>query len=223
MRLRPRLAWLASAALAALTLAACGIDARSPLYRCEGPSDCASGRVCRDGWCVVAGDENPIDAGITPPPPDAAVVGEPDAASCPAPCTSCDQDTCTVDCSVGGSCPDLVVCPPDLACIVVCAGTDSCGAGVDCSAASSCDIGCTARDACSGAVVCGAGPCEVDCSQRQACTGGVDCSDSCSCETRCSGFMSCHVQPQCPFFFCSDGFDCSAVGPGCDQCAPAGA
>lgn len=210
---------LAAAALAAL--AACAIDSRSELYQCDALQDCSNGRVCRAGWCVVPGDDGPgRDAGVSIP--DAAGTGtdqEPDASTCPAACTSCDDGACQVDCRDNDSCRDLIVCPPDLPCTVICDGTDSCASGVDCSAASSCDVRCTSPRACSGRIECGDGSCEVTCDARDTCAGGIDCADSCSCETSCSGSRSCDVAPDCPLFFCSDGLDCDADDLECDLCA----
>jgi hypothetical protein len=205
----------AAAALAAL-LAACGIDSRSQDYECTQTADCTDGRVCRSGWCVVGSGGAGADAG-PPATPDAGN-SAPDASSCPAGCTRCEDDTCVVECIEDDSCGDPVVCPPGLPCLVVCEGIGSCAAGIDCSAAASCDLRCTSREACNGEIRCGEGRCSVTCSARDTCAGGVDCTDSCACETSCDGVQACALAPECPFPGCFDGDDCAADGLVCDFC-----
>jgi len=54
-------------------LTGCGFETRSDDYRCAGPDDCDDGRVCRDGWCVVAGglaDASDTDAPYERPDAD---------------------------------------------------------------------------------------------------------------------------------------------------------
>jgi len=219
--------------LAACCVGACGIEARSPLFQCDGPADCAEGRVCRDGWCVIGSAPEvdaggrPPDAGMEPKPdaslPDASIAdaAAPDASDCPAPCTRCENDRCFVDCDADGSCPDRVVCPPGLACTVACAGVSSCAAGVDCTASTDCAVTCTARDACAGGIACGPGACTVGCTARNTCAEGIDCANSCSCDTDCSGTGACDIEPACPpgsLFGCRSGVDCTTSGFGCDVC-----
>ena len=208
--------------LAALA-SACSIESRSQDYTCTTTSECADGRVCVQGWCVVGSPGGPSDGGpgaiadaAPPAPPDAGVT--PDASSCPPPCTSCEEGVCLVECLQSASCTERIVCPFDLACEVVCAGVGSCLSGIDCTASRSCDVSCTARSACFGSIECGAGPCRVECGSRETCATGIDCSDSCACETSCRGLDSCGAAPECPSDRCTDGIDCTAEGSDCDVC-----
>ena len=43
-------------ALLGLAVASCTVDRRTDELSCEGPADCADGRVCQAGWCVAVGD-----------------------------------------------------------------------------------------------------------------------------------------------------------------------
>lgn len=189
-----------AAALMLAILAGCSVDRRSSSYRCDVPSDCSGGRVCQQGWCVVAAG---VDAAVPP--------------ACPAVCTSCVGGTCVIDCQNAQDCPDTVVCPPDLNCDVTCTGNQRCADGVDCSAALDCSIACDGIGACAGGVTCGSGACDVNCTGQGACLSGVDCSASCACDTDCGSDVGCGT-PSCPGGGgqCERSGECSSAG--CDFC-----
>jgi len=71
--------WCALAVAAGI--ASCSISHKSDALACTKQSDCASGRQCINGYCVVTGE---TDA----PPGDGAI--HIDADLCPEQCTSCD-------------------------------------------------------------------------------------------------------------------------------------
>jgi hypothetical protein len=195
------------ALLVLATAAACQIERRSDAYRCAVPSDCDDGRTCLGGWCVSGTD--PVDGGL----PD----GSADGGACPAPCTSCSGDVCTVTCAELLSCGGPIVCPAGMSCQVECLGDRSCQGGVDCSAASACTVTCGASRACGGPIVCGDGPCSVGCVSDRTCSGGVDCTGSCRCDVACTGPMSCEGDG---LFLCPTGGACD-LGTGCTS-TPAG-
>lgn len=199
--------------LIALWGSACGITARSDDFRCAGTQDCSDGRSCVDGWCVAGQGDGGAGDGA-----NAGADGAlDDAAACPDVCDSCLRATCMISCEDGGSCQELVVCPPGMECLVRC-GQTSCAAGVDCSAADACDIRCDETGACSGPITCGPGRCDVACSGPGTCSGGIDCSDSCRCDTDCDGIGSCAIEPSCPFASCVNGIECTDVGQACHAC-----
>ena len=191
---------MVAAVLVLASLAGCTVDQRSSSYRCDDPSDCSGGRVCQQGWCVVAGT------------PDA---GTP--SGCPASCESCIAGTCVIECEDAQDCADRVECPPGLDCDVTCTGSMRCSLGVDCSRADDCTVVCDGLGACAGGVICGTGECDVDCSGLGSCTQGIDCSGSCACDTECSNESGCGPRV-CP----GDGGACERSGEcnsaGCNFC-----
>jgi hypothetical protein len=203
-------------ALVLLGLGACSVDRRSDEYRCKNPGQCPS-RQCNDGWCVPVPD--PVDAApgaspdgmVTPVPIDAA----PQPDECPAVCSSCDNDTCYIECGGLGSCPALVACPAGWQCDVACLGIQACAAGVRCGDAVSCEVLCEGSGACMGGVTCGAGPCSVECLGLSACFT-IDCSESCACDTSCEdGALCTHACPDRGGACRRDG-ECDSTG--CDNC-----
>jgi hypothetical protein len=202
-------------ALALLGLGACSVDRRSDEYRCTDPSQCPSG-MCDQGWCVpVAG---PGDDAAGPVPSDAMGTPGPDDAApgCPAVCTSCDEDTCNIECEAPDSCPTPVVCPAGWECDVACLGTRSCAAGVRCEDATSCAVRCQGSGTCTPGVTCGAGRCNVECRGPGACFA-IDCGQSCACDTECGNGAICGRN--CPEHDAecqeADG-ECDSTG--CDVC-----
>lgn len=199
------------AALAATLATTCSFDRRSGQFRCDEGQSCGTGRVCQAGWCVemIAGD-----AGSDPdadPAIDASFV-------CPSECTSCEGESCLIDCSVTGSCAIEVMCPTGLACNVTC-GASACAGGIDCSQAADCVIQCPFNQSCSGPILCGTGSCDVQCGGPDSCTGGIDCSNACACDTACDGAGSCTTAPQCTDpTKCHSGIDCSSATGNCDSC-----
>ncbi len=218
-------------AVLAIWSTAC-FDPRSDDYTCGPAGECAAGRVCQQGWCVVAAaiiDSAPPDSYVPPydgapdaiPPPDAPPLpdaGIADAFVCPPQCTDCVTAPCHIDCAVTGACPTLVVCPPGLQCKVEC-GPSACLAGIDCSAASSCIIECSGDGSCAGPITCGAGRCRAECGGAPSCTGGIDCATACQCDTFCIGVGSCAPEPLCPGpAQCDNGTDCTSVPGPCNTC-----
>lgn len=187
---------VAVVALVLASLAGCSVDRRSSGYRCDTPSDCSGGRVCQQGWCVVA---SAPDAGSGPP--------------CPAACDSCVAGTCVIECKNAQDCPDRIVCPAGLDCDVTCMGNQRCSQGVSCSASGDCTVVCDGVGACAGGVTCGSGECDVDCSGTGSCGQGIDCSASCSCDTDCDDAAGCGTL-MCP----GDGGECERSG----ECSSAG-
>jgi hypothetical protein len=195
----------------------CSITHKSDALACTKQSDCAGGRQCINGYCVVSGE---IDAPA--PPPDGMKII--DADLCPAQCTKCEMSTmtCTIDCAGGGGCDATVTCPAGWNCNILCDVGNSCRAGVDCTQGASCDITCSGTSSCRG-VVCGLGRCDVTCSGASSCRG-VDCSESCACDVACSGPQSCANGA----ITCAHGFECrggsttilgcTSMPNGCDTC-----
>lgn len=211
------IAALATLALAAAATAGCTINHRTSEYACAQHGDCAQGRVCSGGFCVVSGvipDAPTADAR----PPDAPT-------TCPEPCTNCNFETmqCNVDCPLE-DCESRVVCPAGWNCYIECRTPDSCRAGVDCRDAASCDIQCLATNSCRG-VVCGPGKCNVHCAGTNSCQAignipSVTCGPSCACDVTCQPLSSC-ASPSCTSAACDPpGRGCSSTPAGCNTCAP---
>lgn len=185
-------------ALAALA-ASCFVHRASDDYACTTTDDCRSGRVCDQGFCVIAA-----------------------TAGCPAACSSCDAGdmTCRIDCTANKPCGD-VACPVGWDCSIHCNGPMSCGA-IDCRVAGSCSVDCGAASAC-GDLRCGAGACNVRCSGAGACPS-IDCAASCSCDVTCNSQAIDCPQMTCPRAIgpCtqngSDGAVCASSEPGCGLC-----
>jgi hypothetical protein len=191
-------------ALALVTLAivaGCSIDHRTDQYACSPTAPCGDGRVCDQGFCVVAGT---IDAPRGDGPPSSN-----DANNCPAPCTSCNvqQKTCTVNCQLT-SCASLITCPAGYKCDIQCNTDNACRSGISCQTAAGCTIECSGRQACEK-VQCGPGPCAVTCSGPNSCRD-VACNNSCACDVICTGNQSCSRGIQCTSFACRN-----PTGPGC--------
>src|SRR3954469_1257892 len=118
-----RLAALAAAGLAALPVASCSVHRRSDAFACDpagNGSECGTGRVCRQGFCVESGGTD----------------------ACPGPCTSCGvgNRTCEIDCTGGTACGG-VQCPAGYDCTIRCSNGGTCG-DVDCAQAHSRDVTC---------------------------------------------------------------------------------
>lgn len=189
---------LGCAALAAL-VASCFVHRASDDFACTTTDDCRSGRVCDQGFCVIAA-----------------------TAGCPAVCSSCDAEdlTCRIDCTANKPCGD-VMCPIGWDCTVHCNNPMACGA-IDCTIARACTVDCIGASAC-GALRCGAGPCDVRCAGNGACPS-VDCAASCSCDVSCNSQATDCPQMSCPRGIgpCtqdgSDGGACDSSEPGCGLC-----
>lgn len=178
---------------AALVVAAAGClqsppDSQPP----DGPADAASVRDSGEGF---------IDGAATCPEL------EPPGGQCALACTNdCVGDICTVDCTAGPGCHDVIVCAPGFDCDVDCGVEDICiDATVNCPAFHECVIRCGGDDSCMNMVVncsdgpctvfcdgdpqscrqmvvnCGSGPCTSECSVEQTAPPTVHCEASCGC------------------------------------------
>ncbi len=158
----------------------------------------ASGTLACDAACAF--DTTLCDVGAC------GVDPMPTAGVCPPACTTCDQDTCQIECTAGSDCPGgVVTCPPGWNCHISCAGPDACAsstlecpdlygcavdcAGVDacyqmvmnCSETGACSLTCDYRlaDVCFGAtLMCGQDACSGQCNGTDLV---IDCGDSCEC------------------------------------------
>ena len=204
---------LALVVLLAGVTAGCSFDRRTGAFRCDNGEPCGDGRVCENGWCVLANQPGG-DGGDGSGNNDAS--GIDGAFVCPQSCTRCEGDLCVIDCNTGGACATEVVCPAGIRCKVEC-GASACVAGIDCSAAQSCRIECTGQDACAGPITCSPGFCRLECGGSNSCVGGIDCSDSCACETLCTGSGACTPPPTCPTGCTSGQGECIINGQ-CNQC-----
>lgn len=208
-------AWGLLVAIAAVN---CSVSHRSGDYACTKQTDCASPRVCTDGYCVVPGDV-PIDAPMTEPK-DGTVVITPDAPKpppdsntmsvCPAACTECDitAKTCKIDCG-SGNCGGAVQCPVGYDCTINCSAPNSCRNGVFCTGDSACTILCNGSGTCRN-VACGNGPCDIECTGQGSCRG-ITCGQSCACDVSCGDGSTCQQ------ITCSNGPLCSDFQGGCDS------
>jgi hypothetical protein len=216
------------AAFAAFVIAtSCAVQHRSQDFACTTSDQCATGRMCINGFCV---DNSPADAAK-----DDGVVGsdgkaKPDAAvSCPPQCTSCDVATkvCTIDCNTHPAiCAAEVVCPIDYTCNIECNAGSACSAGVNCAQAKACTLECSGKSSCSG-VMCGPGACTVTCSGSASCAGNnggdaINCSSSCACSVMCTGTESCLGVVDCPIGCASvssgGGIGCQDTTANCNTC-----
>lgn len=196
-----------------LALAGCQIKHASEQYACDDSTPCEQGRICDNGFCVLAGSIDapsaPIDAART----DATNAG------CPPGCTTCSvqQKTCTINCQSGG-CNDTVTCPAGYACDILCNADNSCRDGVDCQLGKSCNVECSGKSSCEN-VSCGPGACDVSCSGTQSCKG-VSCNNSCACDVRCTGIQSCSSGIHCSSFACREtiGQGCTSEPALCNSC-----
>lgn len=202
MKLAP-LAVAVSLAAAALSLAAgCSVSHKSGDFACDVQSDCANGRSCIDGFCVL-----PDDGGV------------PDALVCPSVCTSCSfdqkQKSCTIDCALNGGCTQQVTCPTGFSCQVLCSRDGACSNGVSCLGATSCKITCSGTQSCRG-LVCGLGVCNVACTGNASC-GEVSCGSSCACDVSCGGVALCRnltCKPSCNI----GTRGCTSLAGNCNTC-----
>jgi hypothetical protein len=192
-----------------LAAASCSVDHRSGAFQCTKQSDCNSGRICINSYCIFAG--LPVDAPVKVDAPN------PDATTCPVQCTSCDLNasTCTIDCSASdctGAAP--IVCPADWNCEVSCSTADSCNSGVICSGPS-CTIQCTGPNSCRE-VSCGLGRCTIGCTGIDSCQR-VQCGTACVCDVECAATSDCGTV-MCTKPSCKSGDGCSSQMMGCDSC-----
>lgn len=200
-----------SVVIGALALAACSINHRSDQYACSSSADCDNGRVCDNGFCVVAGSTDAPRNDGKPPGGDAN--------NCPAPCTSCNiqQKTCTIDCQTA-NCTNTVTCPAGYNCDIRCNVDNSCRNGINCQLSGGCNIECSGKQSCQN-VECGSGPCDVGCSGAASCRG-VSCNNSCACDVLCTGSQSCPEGIQCTSIGCrgTNGIGCTSVPAFCHSC-----
>jgi hypothetical protein len=195
---------LAAAGLAALPVASCSVHRRSDAFACDpagNGSECAPGRVCRQGFCVETGGTE----------------------ACPGSCTSCDvgDRTCEIDCTAGTPCGG-VQCPAGYDCTIRCSNGGTCG-DVDCAQAHSCDVTCSGPGAC-GSLNCGPHECKIRCSGALACPL-IDCAASCSCDVSCSNPAASCPAMACPPAvqgLCTEdgtaGTPCNSDPAGCGLC-----
>lgn len=194
-----------------VTLVACQVNHKSENFSCDEATPCEAGRICDNGFCVLAGS---IDA---PKPPGDARTDAP-TAGCPAGCTTCSvqQKTCTINCQFGG-CNNTVTCPAGYKCDILCNTDNSCRNGVNCQLGTSCNVECSAKASCQN-VQCGTGPCDVSCSGAQSCRG-VNCGNSCACDVTCTGSQACEGI-QCTSLACRNttSLGCTSVPSLCHSC-----
>ncbi len=183
----------------------CTVTHRSNDFTCEKQSDCASGRICSDGFCIA------LDGGGTPDAP----------AVCPAQCTSCNTvaKTCTINCALNGGCRQLVTCPTGWGCNIMCSVDGACANGIDCQNGTSCTVTCSGRQSC-GLVTCGPGRCSVGCTGRESCRD-IRCGTSCACDVACSASNSC-ADLSCRSLSCTllTPRGCTSVPLGCSATCP---
>jgi hypothetical protein len=194
--------------------ASCSVTHKSGDFSCENTADCNTGRVCVDGFCVVAGTET-IDAPVTVAD---ALHGD-SGSGCPANCSSCDVSahTCVIDCANGSNCTGPVVCPANYTCDVKCNTDNACRNGVTCTDTTSCKVECTGRSSCEG-VHCGTGRCDVECTGPQSCKSDINCEASCGCDVHCSGSQSCGNEALTCTPGCTIGNSCTSFPPNCHTC-----
>lgn len=212
--------------LVALAVAgSCSVNHKSGDYACTTQKDCASPRVCTDGFCIVP-DGVPIDAPMTEPKDgtvvlvDAPVVTHDSNTTpvCPSACTECDlaAHICKIDCGQG-NCGGAVQCPPGYDCTINCSEPNSCRNGVTCSGDSACTILCDGSGTCRN-VVCGNGPCDIECTGQGSCRG-VTCGNSCACDVSCGDLATCQQITCTNGPLCGDfNGGCSSQGANCDTC-----
>jgi hypothetical protein len=110
--------------------------------------------------------------------------------ACPAQCTSCDGDTCKIDCGPSGCNDTTITCPADFNCEITCSGGDACDTTiVNCPDKYACSMKCTAYDSCGDVIQhCGLGTCTMECNgPTEACGGStLDCAPGGPCGTTCN-------------------------------------
>jgi hypothetical protein len=193
-------------------LASCEINHRSDDFACSKNTDCAMGRICNDGFCIVAGTidaARPIDA---PPPGDGG------STNCPAPCTSCNvaAKTCTVNCSLTQACNQALLCPAGYKCDFQCNTDNACKSGINCQQSTGCTAECSGKSSCEK-VLCGPGPCTIACTGPSSCRD-VSCGNSCACDVTCSGSDSCQSGITCSSIACRSNRGCTSVPAFCNSC-----
>jgi len=193
---------------------ACSVNHASDKYACNETTPCSDGRVCDNGFCVLAGS---IDA---PKPMGDANRTDSNTAGCPAGCTTCSvqQKTCLIDCQFGG-CNNTVTCPAGYKCDIRCNLDNSCRNGVNCQLGTGCEIECSGKAACQN-IQCGAGPCDVACGGTQSCRG-VNCGNSCACDVACTGSQACEaITCTSPACISSNIKGCTSEPMFCHSCQP---
>ena len=217
-----KLALLWFAALTFAIIGSCSVNHRSGDYACAKQSDCASPRVCEQGFCTVPpgvpidGPPSTVDGHLNQ---DAST--HPDASSniCPSICTSCDLGShkCKIECNLNpSSCNGTVTCPDGFDCNIDCNTPNACRNGVDCTNAAACAITCVGTGSCRG-LQCGDGPCSVFCTGSSSCRG-IACNGSCACDVECGSISLCQ-DISCPGLACDTVTGgCNLTGPGCNTC-----
>ena len=223
MRAVPRLPRLCGVVLAHLVaLAGCyQPELRDCTVRCEQPSDCTGGQVCRDdGWCAAPGvtscpGEGDGDNQATP---DASAATG-DASLCPLGCSNgtCVDGVCVIDCSATMACQSEVACPANLPCRIVC-GDRACAKKINCGMATSCEVQCTGEASCQDEITCNANRCDIDCTGASSCKRRTKCNGACACDVTCTGIGSCAEPADCPGSTCQLGNGCSSLLAGCNKC-----
>jgi hypothetical protein len=190
---------------------ACDVHHKSGDYACTKNTDCESGRVCNDGFCIVTGS---VDAARGDGPRGDAMGSN----GCPAGCTTCNvsQKTCTINCMAGANCATTVSCPAGYKCDILCNTDNSCRNGVNCQLGQSCTVECSGKQSCQG-IQCGPGPCDVACMGVASCKG-VACSNSCACDVTCTGNQSCGDAVSCTSPACDTGSGCTSDPLFCHSC-----
>jgi hypothetical protein len=211
MKLAVLMVGLATLLAIAVSTPACHVDHKSGDYACSKNTDCDSGRICNDGFCIVSGS---IDAATGDGPRGDAMGSN----GCPTGCTTCNvaQKTCTINCQAGANCTNTVACPAGYKCDILCNTDNSCRNGINCQPGQSCNIQCTGKQSCQG-VQCGAGPCDVTCMGVASCKG-VSCNSSCACDVACSGSQSCGDSVSCTSPACDTGLGCTSGPLFCHSC-----
>ena len=131
-----KLVLVAACAVAAV---ACFVDRKSDQLACSTQADCASDRVCQDGYCVKSGQADCPDHCATcntQASPHTCIVV--DTGGNDFTCPSGYQ--CLVQCTAG-SCGDIT-CEGNSQCVISCTGASSCG-DISCQNACACDVTCT--------------------------------------------------------------------------------
>lgn len=195
----------------AVSMPACDVTHKSGEYACSKNTDCDSGRICNEGFCIVSTPVVDAPRGDGPR-------GDAMGSSCPPGCTTCNvmQKTCTINCMSGANCTNTVTCPPGFKCDILCNTDNSCRNGINCQMSQACNVECTGRQSCQG-VQCGAGPCDVACMGVASCKG-VSCGSSCACDVTCTGNQSCGSSVLCSSPACDTGSGCTSLPLFCNSC-----
>lgn len=195
----------------AISMPACDVNHKSGEYACSKNTDCDSGRICNEGFCIVS--EKTVDA-----PRGDGPRGDAMGSSCPPGCTACNlsEKTCTINCMAGANCTNTVTCPTGYKCDILCNTDNACRNGVNCQASKACNVECTGKQSCQN-VQCGPGPCDVACMGVASCKG-VSCNSSCACDVACTGNQSCTSGIQCTSPACDSGSGCTSMPLFCRNC-----